>query len=282
MARSRFLGRVTFSLMLVCGAGVARGDVLYGLECDASVNDDINPPATWSNGLGNIVPGMTSCTSPVLGVSGTVSPYYASSAVAWAVADGPTFRGYASASASNGLQDSGIFPSDGRFDLEWYDTLLISGNADTTVQLTVTLALDSILEASGGDSSSFVESSVAVINPYGPTQTLEASNGTSTKSMTVDTKGGAELQLFVLLDGYAGAGAMGLPNHGVGSASAVANASDTANTYITVLTPGASYTAASGFNYAPPAAVPEPRSFWLLAALLTIGVGARRRRAGRG
>ncbi len=95
--------------------------------------------------------------------------------------------------------------------------------------------------------------------------------------MTVDTKGGAELQLGVMLDGFAGAGAMGLPN-GVGLGSAVVNASDTANTYITVLTPGASYTAASGFNYAPPAAVPEPRSFWLLAgALLTIGVGARRR-----
>ncbi len=99
--------------------------------------------------------------------------------------------------------------------------------------------------------------------------------------MTVDTKGGAGLQLTVLLDGVAGAGAMGLPNHGVGFGAAEVNASDTANTYITVLTPGTSYTAASGVNYAAPTAVPEPRSFWLLAALLTIGVGVRCRCAGR-
>lgn len=149
MTRYRFLASITLLLAVVCGTGVARGDVLFGLGSTGEVNDGINPPLTWSlaaPGL-TIYPGDIDYTSPVLGVSGSVDPYYASSATAWASADGPILRGYASASASNGLPDSGIFASDASFDLEWSDALFISGSADETVQLKVTLVLDSILDA---------------------------------------------------------------------------------------------------------------------------------------
>ena len=58
-----------------------------------------------------------------------------------------------------------------------------------------------------------------------------------------------------------------------------ANLSNTANTYIDVLTPGAGLTSASGVDYSTPSPVPEPSSFLLLSAsLLTVGFSARWRR----
>lgn len=58
--------------------------------------------------------------------------------------------------------------------------------------------------------------------------------------------------------------------------SATGNAANTANFFLIPVTPGATFTSASGGTYAAPAAVPEPATFLFVTAGL-IGVAVRRR-----
>lgn len=176
---------------------------------------------------------------------------------------------YSSASISGVCQTCSIENS-GFFDVGWYDTITVAGLASgTPVELLITAALDSSINAPSGASYAYSQfqlssSQVQAANIGG------TSNGLISQSVAVDTASGATLSLIATLLGEA------VVNNLTQSESASVDASDTADFYITVLTPGATYTSASGLDYTAP--VPEPASLGLTGgAILAIWVAIQKR-----
>ena len=276
-------GPVALAMLLltlaVSGSGLARASILYGVSSQGYISgNNLFPFQSWADGFPNPI-ATTGYTSPVLAASGSnPGGNLVESGSAWASAGDGSLRGYSNGAVTCSNSSCVDFGGTAEFQIYWYDTLFIGGlPAGTPVDLLVTIALDSTVGSSGPCSGQLCSGAFADSNATVSSQEVSATNngsdnGLITQSMVAYTTAGSALDLSVELEGGASA-----VSDGSGSYFATADASDTANTYITVLTPGATYTTASGATYTAPA-VPEPASFWLLAmALPALGVRARHR-----
>ncbi|MGA3187634.1 MAG: hypothetical protein ABSF22_11060 [Bryobacteraceae bacterium] len=284
-------------MLIVCSFETAHASPLFGIVSSGSEGGTAIQQQTWNTG-GYL--SLASYASPVLSGSGSFQVAGANtvtgtdSASAWFSADGDGgFHGYASSAASlnnAAINEGAQGDTAGSFTGIWTDTLYVVGlPAGTPVEIQLTNSLNSFASYSGGASANVSITEGASISgtrsaPVSSTfsnydgQTYTPSNGLQTQTLVLQTFSGDILQLQVQLEGAATSG--GVPQ-GLLSASALADVSDTANAFITVLTPGASYTSASGVVYSD-SDVPEPGNLWL-CSVAAFGIWlARRRRSAVG
>ena len=171
----------------------------------------------------------------------------------------------------------------------WFDTFTVVSSilaAGTPVTAQVTNLLHSIVSETGGNSPGGADSTAAasylqitgpdlsyntdIINSYQDPQSLI----TDISQVTLIVGGTYQLehQLVVVADAE-----VSTENLSGTNLVAVADAGTTSNSFIDILTPGATYTSASGANYQTPA-VPEPSTFFIAAggfAALWLSVSRR-------
>ena len=99
-------------------------------------------------------------------------------------------------------------------------------------------------------------------------------------STTIGFHSFAQISLMGQLEALSQARAGWLGTEYTSATNAAADAFNTSDFHIDVLTPGGTYSSLSGHNYATPivSSVPEPGTAWLLAPALIALIGARRRR----
>jgi hypothetical protein len=279
------------TLILCCGIGTARADVPFGVISTVEVASG-NGPSTFPNQIvnftngGNPVP-VTSYTSPILSASGSYTvgtSAVSGSGKAWDTLDNtngvPNLHGYAAASISGVCQTCQFFTENGSlFNLNFYDKINFGGLANGTPEdFLFTAALNSSISAPSGQSSAYAAFELPTTQAIA-TNTGGASNGLIIQSIIVHTVSGAILPTVIVLNGDAEVNNNYPVNNLTQSESATVDASDTGNFYITALTPGASYTSASGLGYSQaPSQVPEPASLGLVAGVFfAILVGMRKR-----
>jgi hypothetical protein len=279
--------------LLAWASPAVRADFLYGVLSNGGIGFDPVVSQSWSTGGFQAV---TLYASPLLG--GSTS--YPAGSAGGTVTDGAEasfstdgnggLHGFASADASadTPLGVSGLGSAGGGFFGEWTDTVFVVGlPVGTPVELRLTDSLVSFTSFSGSDSEGDVlaEASLADVttglNAGTDQSNVDAPgyvpvNGLQTQSVILQTVVGDPLQLTVELSGSALATIAG--NGGLQTATGLADASDTENASISVLTQGASLTTASGIDYSALATVPEPHGLWLLALACTGLLAATRRK----
>ena len=272
-------------LALTCfAAGTSRASSTYGVIStgDVASGNGLSdfPTQMWNYSLGGNPEPVTTYISPVLSASGTYvfgNSTVSGSAMSWATIDNSNddvnIHGYANATISGVCETcSSATENTGVFDVDWYDTLTIGGlPSGTPVSLMIVAALDSSISAPSAASYAYSQFELSSTEAQA-TNTGGASNGSISQSAIVQTTSGANLSLVAALYGIAQV------NNLTQGESATVDASDTANFYIVVLTPGATYTSASGLSYQQ--AVPEPASSGVVGlALLALwaGMGIRYR-----
>jgi hypothetical protein len=205
---------------------------------------------------------------------------YTGSAALYSSISPGEIHGYASASGSvsNNTNDPFVqYNASGaaNFDALWLDTITVGGlPAGTPVDLMFTDNLHSVLTGGAlGDISAIAHSQLEVsglsrIDIFNDVHNSPRSN--ISESEVLHTVSGATITIdgLLILSASAGVGPGGAL-----SASATADASNTNDTLINVLTPGASYSAASGTVYSQLTTTPEPSSgtlFLLAGGLLAV------------
>ena len=169
----------------------------------------------------------------------------------------------------------------------WFDEITIhSGPVYGPVVLRFTVMLHGETSVLGGSDAgaSFNTRLIADDDRY-PDDVTVSLSAPGTTSQTHGYWPGTVIRLYGDLSASTKAYAGRIYNYGypvgyVAQAEATANASNTAGFQVEVLTPGASYTSASGRSYA--AMVPEPTSTAMAGAgLMSVLIMARRRRSAR-
>ena len=162
----------------------------------------------------------------------------------------------------------------------WHDLLTVGGtpNANGFVVLNFSLDLHGLTFASlPGASGARIQSRFFIDDGNRFNGQILDLTQPGTISNAIGFRPGQQVQLYGDLSATTGAFAGGGPQTGyVSSSYAVADAANSANFHIDVLTPGGSYSTLSGASYLNP--VPEP-STWILFAsgLLVVGRLAHRR-----
>ena len=282
-SRSSRFGAVGF-LLLLAGGSTAHASTIYGVVSTVEVASG-NGPSTFPNQIvdfnngGNPVP-VTSYTSPVLTASGSYTfegSTVSGNATSWATIEDsnnqPNIHGYATAAISGVCQHCGAATENaGLFSVDFYDVASIGGlPSGTPVSFLITAVLNSSISGPSGETYAYSDFDFLSKADVTATNTDGASNGLISQSAVVQTTSGANLSFVASLYGIASV------NDLTESESATVDASDTANFYIDVLTPGASYTTASGLSYT--AVAPEPASLGLAGgALLVLWAGMRIRK----
>jgi hypothetical protein len=284
-AWSRAIGfeAVGFLLLLSWGP-TAHASAIYGVISTVEVSSG-NGPTTFPTQLVNFNNGgnpeaVTSYTSPVLTASGSFTfgaSTVSGSGTTWDSSDGGTLHGYSTAAMSGVCQTCSSATEDGGlFDLNWYDTLTIGGlPSGTPVQLLVTNLLNSSTSRSG-NATTELSSSLSVGSGNNAIDNDQGANdGLVTMAFVVNTTSGASLELVESLQAEL---SMNDGSNEFPSSSATIDASDTSEAFINVLTPGATYTTASGVTYA---SIPEPHSLELVGMALALCGALRRSRVRR-
>jgi hypothetical protein len=254
----------------------------------AGVNS-IFPPQTWSTG--GLPLAVTIYNSPVLAISNLYtiggSTFTEGAHASLTMANGTLHAqadAFGSATGDSSVQKENAGGS-GSFSGIWMDTIFIIGlPMGTPVDLLVTNTLDSFTELSvTPDTSNFAYvTSILSMNDLtvgfgGKSSELDNSNdaadGMLSTSFIYHTLVGDSLQLQHQLLGAAEVGTLFQAR----SSSATVDALNTSDAFISVLTPGASYTTASGVSYAAPSSVPEPAGLWLAGTAL-VAIGLKRGR----
>jgi len=258
---------------------MANADTLFGVISSGDIasgnGNSTFPFQSWTFGQSGYQ-AVTDYTSPVLSASGSYTVGESTvngGATAWASSDGGSLHAYVNGNLS-GFCATCPSPTEngGRANIQWADTITISGlPAGTPVDIMLTNALNSDTSISGDGQTSIVSQLSWSGQELTLTNAQGADDGLITQSAIVSTVSGATFQFFSDLSLDVNAFATGDAD------SATGDASDTARTYITVLTPGASYTTASGATY-DSANVPEPRSFLLVGVALAFCGAVRARR----
>jgi MYXO-CTERM domain-containing protein len=151
------------------------------------------------------------------------------------------------------------------------DPCLANGHART--QVDATLAVTTFTGTGGGlaQYGHTTHSCNAPVTIGAPTGTVTA---TATDGNVITFSQSLLVDAYARADG--GEGGVAHPNR-ARSADALVDASSTAKLYVEVLTPGATYTSASGTVYE----VPEPRGGGVAALAALLATGVRRRRSSR-
>jgi hypothetical protein len=251
--RGRFISVLYVVAMALPFAAPCRGGPIYTVQ--------LQEGATWGSGLGNSLSydsGQLAQTS----VSNTVN------------GGGPGGTAEASGSISDGeihglAESQGLTGvTDANLTAFWNDAITVGGLPDgTLVTLLITDSLHSLLTLSGATSQASAVSQVTIF-AGGTDSFLDLSNtssnlqnGNQTTSMEL-TCAASSLSCFQLTEELA------LRASTFPGGLAIADASNTNQIFIDVLTPGATITSASGVIYAD-TAVPEPATAG--PVLLTLG-----------
>lgn len=261
-------------LLLLAGGSVGHAAAIFGVVSTVEVSSG-NGLTTFPTQLVNFNNGgnpeaVTSYTSPVLTAAGSYTfggSTVSGSGTTWDSSVGGTLHGYSTAMMSGVCATCPSFTENGGlFDLAWYDSFTIGGlPSGTPVELLVTNLLNSSTSRSG-NAGTQISSSLSLGSGNNQISNSQGANdGLLTLAFVVNTTSGANLQLVESLFGSLSINLNGFP-----SSSGTIDASDTSEAFIDVLTPGATYTTASGVTYASIASIPEPKSFQLVGIALAL------------
>jgi hypothetical protein len=269
----------------------ARADSMFGIlsQGQAGVNS-IFPAQKWNT---DVFSPVTLYASPVLGISNSftigASTFIERANASLTMNDGAMgglANAFGSATGDATTVETQNAGGAASFSGVWFDTFFATGLPPGTPETFLfTNTLVSFVQTAGPGTilpvgTNFADVTGTLSVGTGSSE-LENSNGsgnsTLISSFIISTFSGAELPIELQFMGTAVATTQGL----AGSASSEVLALDTSQFFITVLTPGASYTTASGVSYEEPESTPEPGSLWLVATALVRIWTARRRSIGR-
>lgn len=245
----------------------------------------VPPGRTWNTG---VFQPLSVYASPILDVANQYSiggSTFTEGAHASLTMTGGSFHASAVASGSAGgdpsVQQRNAGGSAG-FSGIWMDTLYIVGlPLLTPVDLLITNTLDSFNQVSvtpDTSNSAQVESILSINSVSSQLQNLNGgSNGLLTSSFIFHTFVGDSLQLEHQFVGEATAGTLFQAR----TVSSSVDALNTSEVFISVLTPGASYTTASGVGYTQQTGTPEVGSLWLAGPVLLVWCSRARHRSRR-
>jgi hypothetical protein len=261
----KLLALLLLSLIEVCGTS------LYGVYAYGSVDYYLPPNGTNTLQKSFSTQTFLPQTSYSAGINGIGSSAYfeendiiytdVASAYVWDLeADNGQLHAWAESSASSAYPGNDGTGAGASARIYWADTIYIGGSSlGSPVVVQLTNVFDGLLTYTGNTSVSndAVEratlGSVDLLNSYTTAQRIPI----TTQYGYVDTTVGSTLSLEIFL---------GIDTGGGNFFDSDADLSDTASVYLNVLTPGASFTSASGLSYSD---IPESTTFILVGVGLT-------------
>jgi hypothetical protein len=164
----------------------------------------------------------------------------------------------------------------------WFDTFTVGGvanqNGFVVLQFSIDLHGQTSASALGARSTLLSRLLLSDGDRYNNDEILSLSDG-GILSTTIGFHSFAQFSLMGLLEAQSGAQAGWLGTEYTSASNAAADALNTSDFYVDILTPGGTYSSSSGHDYLTPASpVPEPGAVWLLSTGLLVLVGARRKR----
>jgi hypothetical protein len=164
----------------------------------------------------------------------------------------------------------------------WFDTFTVGGvtspNGFVILKFSIDLHGQTLASALGARSSLLSRLLLSDGDRYNSDEILSLSNA-GILSTTIGFHSFSQFSLMGLLEAQSSAQAGWLGTEYTSASNAAAEALNTSDFYVDVLTPGGTYSSLSGHDYLTPASpVPEPGAVWLLSAGLLVLVGARRKR----
>jgi hypothetical protein len=164
----------------------------------------------------------------------------------------------------------------------WFDTFTVGGvtspNGFVILKFSIDLHGQTSASALGAGSRLLSRLLLSDGVRYNSFEILSLSDA-GTLSTTIGFHSFSQFSLMGLLEAQSGARAGWLGTEYTSAANATADALNTSDVYVDVLTPGGTYSSLSGHDYfTPTSSVPEPGEVWLLSAGLLVLIGARRKR----
>jgi len=168
----------------------------------------------------------------------------------------------------------------------WFDTFTVGGvtspNGFVILQFSMDLHGQTSASALGAGSSLLSRLLLSDGDRYFSDEILSLSDA-GILSTTIGFHSFASFSLMGLLEAQSAARAGWLGTEYTSASNAAADAFNTSDFHVDVVTPGGSYSSLSGHDYVTPIAnprgsVPEPGTAWLLSSALLALLGARRRR----
>jgi hypothetical protein len=164
----------------------------------------------------------------------------------------------------------------------WFDTFTVGGvtspNGFVILKFSIDLHGQTSASALGARSTLLSRLLLSDGDRYNSDEILSLSD-VGTLSQTIGFHSFSQFSLMGLLEAQSSAQAGWLGTEYTSASNAAADALNTSDFYVDVLTPGGTYSSLSGHTYLTPASpVPEPGAVWLLSAGLLVLIGARRKR----
>lgn len=165
----------------------------------------------------------------------------------------------------------------------WFDTFSVGGvtSPNGFVILQFSMDMHGQTSASALGASSRLLSRLLLTDGFGHfSDEILSLSDAGVLSTTIGFHSFAQFSLMGLLEAQSDARAGWLGTEYTSATTAAADAFNTSDFHVDVLTPGGTYSSLSGHSYVTPlvSSVPEPGTAWLLAPALIALIGARRKR----